>query len=268
MSFISGPNIYSDLKKKENLSRWRKFYPWKELLLIPDIILPQNIRAIKRFYVVLRKFDDICDGDDKLWLEVSISVSVINDLVDSVINWSECKHKEPLLLYLYQTYLELYGLWWKKLLEDFRKISILCAETLTYDKTRIDAHKAWNTMYPLEKEIDSYIDNMELRWVLKWLLLLLWWTWEIGEFRDLIHATRKYYYFSRDIEEDVKDWLYNFINTWDKINVMKEKMKKDGASLLTWCTSDTEFLSNITYFQRLVISWLYINPANKYFNSK
>jgi len=267
MNTIKASRIYSDLRWKEKLSGWIKYYPWKTLLLVPDSLLPKNIRAIKRFYVVLRKFDDICDGDDELWFQTNISSLVINTLVNAVLNWEKCKYEDELLQYLYHTYIELYWLGWEVLLEEFRKISILCAETLFYDKTRIEAHINCETIYPSNREIELYIDDMELKWVFKGLLLLLWWEGEIKEFRDLIHATRRYYYFSRDIEEDTEDGLINYTDLDSSIESVQKDMKESGKRILDGFLSGENPLKDLGLVDRLIIDKIYLKSAKKYFNS-
>ena len=269
MKNIQSTQIYSDLRRKEKLSDWRKYYPWKEVLLIPDIALPKNIRVIKRFYVVLRKFDDICDWDDQLWIEANLTCAVIDALVDDILNWKySAKSYGVLERYLMETFKIIFNIWWPKLLEEFRKIAHLCINTLLFDKRRIEQKENGDLVKMEETDIEKYIDDLELNWVLRWLLILLGYKdLDIWEFKEMIIATRRYYYFSRDIEEDTRDGLVNYTDLESSLLIIQDEMKRKWMSILNTFLSWENPLNKLRLIDRLIVGRLYIKPAKKYFNS-
>lgn len=272
----TGCSTFRNLREKELATNGVKYYPGKQILLIPDFVLPHGISFLKRLYVLGRQLDDICDWDDDsdVGVQVLRDIMVFKEEVASLTSWDSliwlADNGNSFVLEFKNILFGIYQKFWfdtlKMVLDSMNK----CMECLNYDKGRIESHQRWITIYPSDSDIWKYIDDLELYGVLRPLLSLLWNDGvDIDEFKTLIRATRWDYYFSRDLREDSENGLYNWdFNNMSCPNLAKQTMiDRWRKSLKEFQLHSQDVLHQLNFFGKLAIERLYVSPADRYFSS-
>jgi len=270
---MSGQEIYTKLRKKEVASWERKYYPFKQWLLVPNIILPEGIRILKELYILLRELDDICDGDT-LWYseDIFIEGEKIWTIVDFIISWKgNINFRNPLIKRLLDVLTQIYHSFWLETLESILDSITLCYNSLTFDKKRIEAFSKWNPIFENEDEIKKRLLELELYWILRPLLLLLWNKWfDIRVFEEMITLTRGDYYFSRDIVEDTTVWLFNYdVTQFPTQENAQDFMIQRWKNKIWDVVSETRWrFKELNIKGRIAIEHMYLKPAQRYFDAQ
>jgi len=264
---------YITLRQKEIASWQRKYYPLKEVLLVPNMTLPQWIWILKELYILLRKLDDICDWDT-FWYDKDIFIEgeKIGIIVEYIISWKwNINLRNPLIKKLFEILTQIFNTYWIEILESILESVRLCYDSLLFDKSRINSFSKWNPIFQNEDEIKKRLLDLELYWVLRPLLVLLWNKWfDLKAFEEMIILTRWDYYFSRDIIEDTSVWLFNY-DVW-KFNTQEDArdfMLQRWKIEIWRVISDIKWkLRDLNISWRIAIEYMYLRPAQRYFEVK
>ena len=269
---MSWREIYNRLRNKEVNSWWRKYYPLKSWLLVPNYFLPQWIQILKDLYLVLRQLDDICDWDTLEYSEdIFIEWEKITNLVDLIISGrGGITFQNPLIRKLLDILTQIYEAYWLKVLESVLESINFWYQALVFDKSRIDNFWKWNPVYQSEEEIKKRLLELELYWVLRPILVLLWNKgFDIKDFEEMILLTRWDYYYSRDIVEDTDSWLFNYdVDRFPTRDQARSSMTERGKRDIDIVTQETSrAISRLTLTTRVAIQQMYLEPAKKYFSN-